>query len=119
LGYSFVLTHKDGFLLLLLYFLLYKHKLCILFWIDVGEKFEESKDSMKFISDEELNDEEENVVLPLMLKDDEKVEESKESMTFSSIEEVCSYYRTHAKQDGFGIAHKTSRKKIGKQKFRN
>ncbi|XP_062147806.1 protein FAR1-RELATED SEQUENCE 5-like [Alnus glutinosa] len=60
---------------------------------DVGENFEEPKDLMAFISDEELSDKEENVVLPVVLKDIEKVEESKESMTFSSIEEVCSYYR--------------------------
>jgi hypothetical protein len=79
----------------------------------VGEKFEKPKDLMTFISDEKLNDEEDNVVLPLMLKDDEKVEEPKESMTFSSIEEVCSYYRTYAKQAGFGIAHRTSRKRNG------
>jgi hypothetical protein len=77
---------------------------CTLFWIDMGEKFEESKDLMTFISDEELNDEEENVVLPVVLKDDEKVEEPKESMTFSSLDEVCSYYRKYAKQAGFGIA---------------
>jgi hypothetical protein len=63
---------------------------CILFWIDMGENFEESKNLMIFISDEELNDEEENVVLPVVLKDDEKVEEPKESMIFSSLEEVCS-----------------------------
>jgi hypothetical protein len=56
----------------------------------MGEKFEKSKDLMTFISDEELNDEEENVVLPVVLKDDEKVEEPKESMIFSSLEEVCS-----------------------------
>jgi len=49
---------------------------------------------MTFISDEELNNDEENVVLHTMLKDDENVEEPKELMTFSSIEEVCSYYRT-------------------------
>jgi hypothetical protein len=60
----------------------------------VGEKFEEPNDLMTFISDLEVNDDEENVVLPMVLKDDEKVEEPKESMTFSSIEEVCSYYRT-------------------------
>jgi hypothetical protein len=87
--------------------------LCILFWIDVGEKFEEPNDLMTFISDEELSDKEENVVLPVVLKDDEKVEEPKESMTFSSIEEVCSYYRRYAKQAGFGIAHRSSRKKKG------
>jgi hypothetical protein len=51
----------------------------------VGEKFEEPKDLMTFISDEGLNDEEENVVLLVVLKDDEKVEEPKASMTFSSI----------------------------------
>jgi hypothetical protein len=87
--------------------------LCILFWIDVGENFEEPKDLMTFISEEELNDEEENVVLPVVLKDDEKVEEPKASMTFSSIEEVCSYYWRYAKQVGFGIAHRSSRKKKG------
>jgi hypothetical protein len=76
--------------LLLLYFF-YKNKFCIIFSINVGEKIEEPKDSMTFISDEELNDDEENVVLHTMLKDDEKVEEPKQSMTFSSIEEVCSY----------------------------
>ncbi|XP_062163770.1 putative UPF0481 protein At3g02645 [Alnus glutinosa] len=80
---------------------------------DMGEKFEESKDLMTFISDEELNDEEENVVLPVVLKDDEKVEEPKASMTFSSIEEVCSYYKKYAKQAGFGLAHRSSRKKKG------
>jgi hypothetical protein len=51
----------------------------------VGEKFEEPKDLMTFISDEELSDKEENVVLPVVLKDDEKVEEPKTSMTFRSI----------------------------------
>jgi len=61
------------------------------------------KDLMTFILDEELNDDPENVVLPLMLKDDEKVKEPKESMIFSSIE-VCSYYRMYAKQVSFGIA---------------
>ncbi|XP_062164895.1 protein FAR1-RELATED SEQUENCE 5-like [Alnus glutinosa] len=80
---------------------------------DMGEKFEKSKDLMTFISDEELNDEEENVVLPVVLKDDEKVEEPKESMTFSSLDEVCSYYRKYAKQAGFGIAQRSSRKKKG------
>jgi hypothetical protein len=70
----------------------------ILFWIDVGEKDEEPKDLTTFISDEELSDKddekveepndlmtlspdeelsdkEENVVLPVVLKDDEKIEE--------------------------------------------
>jgi hypothetical protein len=79
----------------------------------MGEKFEKSKDLMTFISDEELNDEEENVVLPVVLKDDEKVEEPKESMTFSSLDEVCSYYRKYAKQAGFGISQRSSRKKKG------
>ncbi|XP_062161880.1 protein FAR-RED IMPAIRED RESPONSE 1-like [Alnus glutinosa] len=46
-------------------------------------------------------------------QDDEKVEEPKASMTFSSIEEVCSYYRRYAKQAGFGIAHRSSRKTKG------
>jgi hypothetical protein len=50
-----------------------------------------------------LSDKEENVVLPVVLKDDEKIEEPKSSMTFSSIEEVCSYYMRYAKQIGFGI----------------
>jgi hypothetical protein len=68
---------------------------------------------MMFISDEELNDEEENVVLPVVLKVDEKVEEPKASMTFSLIEEVCSYYRRYAKQVRFGIAHRSLRKKKG------
>jgi hypothetical protein len=49
----------------------------------------------------------------VVLKDDEKIEEPKSSMTFSSIEEVCSYYRRYAKQAGFGIAHRTSRKTKG------
>jgi hypothetical protein len=79
----------------------------------MGEKFEESKDLMTLISDEELNDEEENVVLPVLLKDDEKVEEPKESMTFSSLDKVCSYYRKYAKQAGFGVAQRSSRKKKG------
>jgi len=77
------------------------------------EKVEEPKDLMTFSSDEELSDKEENVVLPVVLKDDEKIEEPKSSMTFSSIEEVCSYYRRYAKQAGFGIAHRTSRKTKG------
>jgi hypothetical protein len=68
---------------------------------------------MTFSSDEELNDEEENVALPVVLKDDEKVEKPKASMTFSSIEEVCSYYRRYAKQAGFGIVHRSSRKNKG------
>jgi hypothetical protein len=83
----------------------------------VGEIFEEPKDALTYISDEELNDEEENVALPLMLKDDEKVEEPKKSMTFSLIEEVCSYYRTYSKQAGFGIAYRNSRKKNGKKSY--
>jgi hypothetical protein len=58
-----------------------------------------------------LSDEEENLVLHVVLKDDGKVEEPKASMTFSSIEEVCSYYRRYAKQAGFGITHRSSRKK--------
>jgi len=77
------------------------------------EKVEEPKDLMTFSSDEELSDKEENVVLPVVLKDDEKIEEPKSSMTFSSLEEVCSYYRRYAKQVGFGIAHRTSRKTKG------
>ncbi|XP_062164654.1 protein FAR1-RELATED SEQUENCE 5-like [Alnus glutinosa] len=84
---------------------------------DMGEKFEKSKDLMTFISDEELNDEEENVVLPVVLKDDEKVEEPKESMTFSSLDEVCSYYRKYAKSAGFGIAQRSSRKKKGRKGY--
>jgi hypothetical protein len=99
------------FLIIILGF--FMNTLCILFWIDVGEKFEEPNDLMTFISDEELSDKEENVVLPVVLKDDEKVEEPKESMTFSSIEEVCSYYRKYAKQAGFGILQRSSRKKKG------
>ncbi|XP_062171073.1 protein FAR1-RELATED SEQUENCE 5-like [Alnus glutinosa] len=83
----------------------------------MGEKFEKSKDLMTFISDEELNDEEENVVLLVVLKDDEKVEEPKESMTFSSLDEVCSYYRKYAKQAGFGIAQRSSRKKKGRKGY--
>jgi hypothetical protein len=77
------------------------------------EKVEEPNDLMTFSSDEELSDKEENVVLPVVLKDDEKIEEPKSSMTFSSIEEVCSYYRRYAKQVGFGIAHRSSRKTKG------
>jgi hypothetical protein len=69
----------------------------------VSEKVEEPKDLTTFSSDEELSDKEENVVLPVVLKDDEKIEEPKSSMTFSSIEEVCSYYMRYAKQIGFGI----------------
>jgi len=53
------------------------------------------------------------VVLPVVLKDDEKVEEPKESMIFSSLDEVCSYYRKYAKQAGFGIAQRSSRKNKG------
>ncbi|XP_062149808.1 protein FAR-RED IMPAIRED RESPONSE 1-like [Alnus glutinosa] len=79
----------------------------------MGEKFEESKDLMTFILEEELNDEEENVVLPVVLKDDEKVEEPKASMIFSSLDEICSYHRKYAKQADFGIAHRSSRKKKG------
>jgi hypothetical protein len=54
----------------------------------VGEKVEEPKDLTTFISDEELSDKEENVVIPVVLKDDEKVEEPKNLMTFSSDEEL-------------------------------
>jgi hypothetical protein len=38
------------------------------------EKVEEPKDLMTFSSDEELSDKEENVVLPVVLKDNEKIE---------------------------------------------
>jgi hypothetical protein len=38
-------------------------------------------------------------------------------MTFSSIEEVCSYYRTYAKQAGFGMRQRSSRKKAGKKTY--
>ncbi|XP_062162209.1 protein FAR1-RELATED SEQUENCE 4-like [Alnus glutinosa] len=81
------------------------------------ENVEEPKDSVTFISDEELNDEKENVVLHTMLRDDEKVEEPKELMTFSSIEEVCSYYRIYAKQAGFGVIQRSSRKKADKKTY--
>ncbi|XP_062145444.1 protein FAR1-RELATED SEQUENCE 8-like [Alnus glutinosa] len=81
------------------------------------EKVEEPKDLMTFSSDEELSDKEENVVLPVVLKDDEKIEEPKSLMTFSSIEEVCSYYRRYAKQAGFGVAHRTSRKTNGRKSY--
>ncbi|XP_062155057.1 protein FAR1-RELATED SEQUENCE 4-like [Alnus glutinosa] len=81
------------------------------------ENVEEPKDFVTFISDEVLNDEEENVVLHTMLRDDEKVEEPKELMTFSSIEEVCSYYRTYAKQAGFGVIQRSSRKKADKKTY--
>jgi hypothetical protein len=81
------------------------------------ENVEEPEDSVTFISDEELNDEEENVVLHTMLRDDEKVEEPKELMTFSSMEEVCSYYRTYAKLAGFGVIQRSSRKKTGKKSY--
>jgi hypothetical protein len=83
------------------------------------ENVEEPEDSVTFISDEELNDEEENVVLHTMLRDDEKVEEPKELMTFSSIEEVCSYYRTYAKQAGFGVIQRSSRKKADKKNMQS
>jgi len=50
----------------------------------VGETIEEPNESMKFSSNEELNDKEDNVLLLKMIDGDEKVEEPKSSMTFSS-----------------------------------
>jgi hypothetical protein len=62
------LTHQDG---------------PQIFWINVGETIEESKETMTFSSDKELNDKEDNVLLLKMIDGDEKVEEPKPSMTVS------------------------------------
>jgi hypothetical protein len=81
----------------------------------VCEKIEELNDSMTFNLDKELIDKEENAVLH-MVKDNEKVEEPEEFMTFSSLE-VCSYYRKYAKQAGFGVIKRSSRKIAGKKTY--
>jgi hypothetical protein len=68
-------------------------------------------------SDEELNNEEDNVVLLKMIDGDEKVEEPKPSMTFTSVEEVRTYYRKFAKQAGFGVLTRTTKKVHGEQRY--
>jgi len=80
----------------------------------VGETIAEPLTSS---SDEELNNEEDNVVLLKMIDGDEKVEEPKPSMTFTSVEEVRTYYRKFAKQAGFGVLTRTTKKVHGEQRY--
>jgi hypothetical protein len=78
--------------------------------IDVDEEVEEPKELMELCSEEELDDNEDNVVLPEMIDEDDKVEEPHKLMTFSSHEEVISYYKKYAKQVGFGVLRRMIRK---------
>jgi hypothetical protein len=83
----------------------------------VDETIEEPNESMTFSSDEELNDKEDNVVLLKMIDGNEKVEEPKPSMTFTSLAEVCSYYRKFAKQAGFDVIKRTTKRKAGQPRY--
>jgi hypothetical protein len=56
---------------------------------------------------EQLKDSVDNCSSKLKLVEDvENVEEPKNGMTFSSIEELHAYYRSYAKQEGFGVVQK-------------
>ncbi|GLT69411.1 hypothetical protein SLA2020_415660 [Shorea laevis] len=43
-------------------------------------------------------------------KDKSNVEEPKQGMTFSSLDEVNFYYKSYAKQEGFGVVQKKNKK---------
>jgi hypothetical protein len=69
------------------------------------------EDGIETVADEQLKDGVDNCSSKLKLIDEVKnVEEPKEGMLFGSIEELHEYYRSYAKQEGFGVVQKKKKK---------
>jgi len=69
------------------------------------------EDGIETVVDEQLKDGVENCSSKLKLIDKVKnVEQPKEGMLFGSIEELHEYYRSYAKQEGFGVVQKKKKK---------
>jgi hypothetical protein len=84
-------------------------KLCILILIIIFLYI----DGNLNVCDLEMDDKEDTDAQYKIIDGDEKVEEPKELMVFSSEEEVCLYYRTYAKQVGFGVVKRGKKKSKG------
>jgi len=68
-------------------------------------------DGIETVADEQLKDGVDNCSSKLKLIDEVKnAEEPKEGMLFGSIEELHEYYRSYAKQEGFGVVQKKKKK---------
>ncbi|XP_062154856.1 uncharacterized protein LOC133862945 isoform X1 [Alnus glutinosa] len=69
------------------------------------------EDEVETVADEQLKDGVDNCSSKLKLIYEVKnVEEPKEGMLFGSIEELHEYYRSYAKQEGFGVVQKKKKK---------
>jgi hypothetical protein len=88
----------------MLLFIVVSSKLCfICFDIDGNET----------LYDVDSEDNEDNCKYDLKFIDGvENVEEPKEGMTFSSLDELLFYYRSYAKQQGFGVVQKNKKKHV-------